>query len=67
MQFLNADPLETKKLLDKLVVLKLNGSLGTKLGFNGPRYVYIWDYPSDCFMLHNEWTIFTFKDENSDL
>ncbi|GFZ02695.1 UDP-glucose pyrophosphorylase 2 [Actinidia rufa] len=31
------DPLETKKLLDKLVVLKLNGSLGTKMGFNGPR------------------------------
>lgn len=31
------DPLETKELLDKLVVLKLNGGLGTKMGFNGPK------------------------------
>ncbi|CAL5382322.1 unnamed protein product [Camellia sinensis] len=31
------DPLETKELLDKLVVLKLNGGLGTKMGFNGPN------------------------------
>ncbi|KAK9282814.1 hypothetical protein L1049_011036 [Liquidambar formosana] len=28
---------ETKELLDKLVVLKFNGGLGTKLGFNGPK------------------------------
>ncbi|KAI6702976.1 hypothetical protein NL676_012112 [Syzygium grande] len=28
---------ETKKLLDKLVVLKLNGALGTKMGFDGPK------------------------------
>ncbi|XP_058225143.1 UTP--glucose-1-phosphate uridylyltransferase-like isoform X1 [Rhododendron vialii] len=31
------DPLETKQLLDKLVVIKLNGALGTKMGFSGPR------------------------------
>ncbi|KAK6162835.1 hypothetical protein DH2020_002676 [Rehmannia glutinosa] len=28
---------ETKQLLDKLVILKFNGSLGTKIGFNGPK------------------------------
>ncbi|KAL2478443.1 UTP--glucose-1-phosphate uridylyltransferase-like [Forsythia ovata] len=33
------DILETKQLLDKLVVLKFNGSLGTKMGFNGPKSV----------------------------
>ncbi|KAF7139223.1 hypothetical protein RHSIM_Rhsim07G0048200 [Rhododendron simsii] len=31
------DPVETKQLLDKLVVIKLNGALGTKMGFSGPR------------------------------
>ncbi|KAF7849949.1 hypothetical protein BT93_L0089 [Corymbia citriodora subsp. variegata] len=31
------DVAETKKLLDKLVVLKLNGALGTKMGFDGPK------------------------------
>uniref|UniRef100_A0A5B7B8U0 UTP--glucose-1-phosphate uridylyltransferase n=1 Tax=Davidia involucrata TaxID=16924 RepID=A0A5B7B8U0_DAVIN len=31
------DLLETKKMLDKLVVLKFNGDLGTKMGFNGPK------------------------------
>ncbi|KAL3622381.1 hypothetical protein CASFOL_033792 [Castilleja foliolosa] len=28
---------ETKQLFDKLVVLKVNGSLGTNIGFNGPK------------------------------
>ncbi|KAI8545662.1 hypothetical protein RHMOL_Rhmol07G0057100 [Rhododendron molle] len=37
MTLLNADPVETKQLLDKLVVIKLNGALGTKMGFSGPR------------------------------
>ncbi|KAK7820780.1 utp--glucose-1-phosphate uridylyltransferase [Quercus suber] len=32
------DPAETKKLLDKLVVLKLNGGLGTTMGCTGPKY-----------------------------
>lgn len=31
------DVAETKQLLDKLVVLKLNGALGTKMGFDGPK------------------------------
>ncbi|THG23288.1 hypothetical protein TEA_020253 [Camellia sinensis var. sinensis] len=31
------DPAETKKLLDKLVVLKLNGGLGTTMGCTGPN------------------------------
>ncbi|KAL3815173.1 hypothetical protein ACJIZ3_016441 [Penstemon smallii] len=34
-----ADISETKQLLDKLVVLKYNGSPGTKIGFNGPKSV----------------------------
>ncbi|XP_011038414.1 PREDICTED: UTP--glucose-1-phosphate uridylyltransferase [Populus euphratica] len=33
------DPDETKKLLDKLVVLKLNGGLGTTMGCTGPKSV----------------------------
>lgn len=37
---INADPAETKKLLDKLVVLKLNGGLGTTMGCTGPKYVF---------------------------
>lgn len=40
MTLLNADPVETKQLLDKLVVIKLNSALGTKMGFSGPRYIY---------------------------
>lgn len=32
-----ADLEETKKLLDKLVVLKLNGGLGTTMGCTGPK------------------------------
>ncbi|OVA19677.1 UTP--glucose-1-phosphate uridylyltransferase [Macleaya cordata] len=32
-------PEETKKLLDKLVVLKLNGGLGTTMGCTGPKSV----------------------------
>lgn len=31
------DPLETKKLLDKVVVLKLNDGVGKKMGFSGPK------------------------------
>ncbi|KAK8555635.1 hypothetical protein V6N13_046162 [Hibiscus sabdariffa] len=34
-----SDPAETKKLLDKLVVLKLNGGLGTTMGCTGPKSV----------------------------
>nr|WBR49967.1 UDP-glucose pyrophosphorylase [Codonopsis pilosula] len=33
------DSSETKKLLDKLVVLKLNGGLGTTMGCTGPKSV----------------------------
>ncbi|KAF9625331.1 hypothetical protein IFM89_021701 [Coptis chinensis] len=33
------DPTETRKLLDKLVVLKLNGGLGTTMGCTGPKSV----------------------------
>uniref|UniRef100_A0A5B6ZTX1 UTP--glucose-1-phosphate uridylyltransferase n=1 Tax=Davidia involucrata TaxID=16924 RepID=A0A5B6ZTX1_DAVIN len=33
------DSTETKKLLDKLVVLKLNGGLGTTMGCTGPKSV----------------------------
>ncbi|KAK2973164.1 hypothetical protein RJ640_009587 [Escallonia rubra] len=33
------DPVEAKKLLDKLVVLKLNGGLGTTMGCTGPKSV----------------------------
>jgi len=32
---------ETKKLLDKLVVLKLNGGLGTTMGCTGPKWVHL--------------------------
>lgn len=38
---MDADPAETKKLLDKLVVLKLNGGLGTTMGCTGPKYVFL--------------------------
>jgi UTP--glucose-1-phosphate uridylyltransferase len=31
---------ETKKLLNKLAVLKLNGGLGTTMGCTGPKYVF---------------------------
>jgi UTP--glucose-1-phosphate uridylyltransferase len=31
------DVAETKNLLDKLVVLKLNGGLGTTMGCTGPK------------------------------
>lgn len=34
---LNVDIVEIKQLLDKLVVVKFNGSLGTSLGFSGPK------------------------------
>jgi len=33
----NADIEATKKLLDKLAVLKLNGGLGTTMGCTGPK------------------------------
>ncbi|CAL1405877.1 unnamed protein product [Linum trigynum] len=36
---LSDDPAETKSLLDKLVVLKLNGGLGTTMGCTGPKSV----------------------------
>lgn len=36
---LGEDPSETKELLDKLVVLKLNGGLGTTMGCTGPKSV----------------------------
>ncbi|KAM3283419.1 UTP-glucose-1-phosphate uridylyltransferase isoform X1 [Capsicum chacoense] len=36
---LSEDPADTKKLLDKLVVLKLNGGLGTTMGCTGPKSV----------------------------
>lgn len=31
----------TEELLDKLVVLKFNGALGTNMGFHGPKYALI--------------------------
>ncbi|XAR73610.1 UTP--glucose-1-phosphate uridylyltransferase [Bertholletia excelsa] len=36
---ISEDPAETKELLDKLVVLKLNGGLGTTMGCTGPKSV----------------------------
>ncbi|KAJ7543436.1 hypothetical protein O6H91_09G038300 [Diphasiastrum complanatum] len=36
---LSDDPSETKALLDKLAVLKLNGGLGTTMGCTGPKSV----------------------------
>ncbi|CAN6481488.1 unnamed protein product [Victoria cruziana] len=39
LALLSEDPSETKKLLDKLVVLKLNGGLGTTMGCTGPKSV----------------------------
>jgi hypothetical protein len=33
----NADPAKIKALLNKLVVLKLNGGLGTTMGCTGPK------------------------------
>ena len=37
MIHVNADIEATKKLLDKLAVLKLNGGLGTTMGCTGPK------------------------------
>ncbi|KAJ4713634.1 putative Utp-glucose-1-phosphate uridylyltransferase [Melia azedarach] len=34
---ISEDIAETKELLDKLVVVKFNGALGTNLGFSGPK------------------------------
>lgn len=48
---IHADPAETKKLLDKLVVLKLNGGLGTTMGCTGPKYaipIFVFFSPSFC-------------------
>ncbi|XXG87339.1 hypothetical protein AAC387_Pa11g2052 [Persea americana] len=39
MEPVSEDPAVTKKLLDKLVVLKLNGGLGTTMGCTGPKSV----------------------------
>lgn len=53
-----ADSEQTKKLLDKLVVLKLNGGLGTTMGCTGPKYVL-------CFRSTNflhQFTFFRFSD-----
>ena len=36
---MNSDATKTRELLDKLVVLKLNGGLGTTMGCTGPKYV----------------------------
>ena len=35
--FADVDPSNVKGLLDKLVVLKLNGGLGTSMGCQGPK------------------------------
>ncbi|KAF9614052.1 hypothetical protein IFM89_014852 [Coptis chinensis] len=45
----NADPTETRKLLDKLVVLLLNGDLGTTMGCTGPKICNAYG-----FTLHKE-------------
>ncbi|KAA8517360.1 hypothetical protein F0562_017634 [Nyssa sinensis] len=37
-RLLNINSSETKEMLDKLLVLKLDCDLGTKMGFNGPKY-----------------------------
>ncbi|CAA0823243.1 Ribosomal protein S2- mitochondrial [Striga hermonthica] len=34
---------EIKQLFDKLVILKVNSSLGTKIGFNGPKTTIAWN------------------------
>ncbi|GJY43151.1 UTP--glucose-1-phosphate uridylyltransferase-like protein [Tanacetum coccineum] len=36
---IGSDAAQTKSLLDRLVVLKLNGGLGTTMGCTGPKYV----------------------------
>lgn len=44
---------EIKNLLDKLVVLKLNGGLGTTMGCTGPKYVfggYVWNFIRDLIL-----------------
>lgn len=38
---------EVKNLLDKLVVLKLNGGLGTTMGCTGPKYA---QYNTSCYL-----------------
>lgn len=40
MNEIGAGSSDVKNLLDKLVVLKLNGGLGTTMGCTGPKYVY---------------------------
>lgn len=35
--FIISDMVDAKMLLDKLVVVKFNGALGTNMGFNGPK------------------------------
>jgi len=38
------EPVKAKELLSKLVVLKLNGGLGTSMGCEGPRsLIYVRD------------------------
>lgn len=36
----DTDPLKITELLDKLVIFKINDNEGTKMGFNGPKYVF---------------------------
>jgi len=43
---MNSDAAQTRELLDKLVVLKLNGGLGTTMGCTGPKYVSFADIVS---------------------
>ena len=38
LKLVDAGSSEVKNLLDKLVVLKLNGGLGTTMGCTGPKY-----------------------------
>lgn len=43
---LKADATEASRLLDKLVVLRLNGDLGTAMGSDSPKYAH-------AFLLHH--------------
>lgn len=59
---LNVEEAKTKELLDKLVVLKLNGGLGTTMGCTGPKYVVLtWSWYFDCFLCTSFcWSDFVF-------
>jgi len=48
---------EVKNLLDKLVVLKFNGGLGTTMGCTGPKYA---QYNTSCyFYFYSRWLSFS--------